>query len=268
MPLNDFIFGYLLGRYEVPISRFLVRMNRWTRGALAAAFIGFCPPILPAFYLVEADHVLWVCLGCAAIAVIVTSTVHAARRSRRQPARRSDFGRTRNSGHAQPRSIQADAMPVIELTTLIHAPRERVFDLARSIDAHQDSTSNTGERAVAGVTTGLIGLDDEVTWEAKHLGIRQRLSVRISAFDRPNHFRDIIIAGAFKTMVHDHMFADHPKGVVMIDRFEFTSPLGALGCLVDRLFLAAYMRRFLVRRNETLKSIAETDQWRAYLVND
>jgi len=27
-------------------------------------------------------------------------------------------------------------MPVIELNTMIHAPREPVFDLARSIDAH------------------------------------------------------------------------------------------------------------------------------------
>ena len=40
-------------------------------------------------------------------------------------------------------------MPVITLTTVIGAPRERVFDLARSIDAHQDSTGNTEERAVA-----------------------------------------------------------------------------------------------------------------------
>ena len=156
-------------------------------------------------------------------------------------------------------------MAVIELSTVIRAPRERVFDLARSIDAHQDSTGGTDERAVAGVTKGLIGLNEEVTWEARHFGVRQRLTVRVTAFDRPTHFRDIMIAGAFKSMAHDHTFADHPEGTVMSDRFEFTSPLGILGAMVDRLFLAAYMRRFIVSRNDVLKQLAESAEWRRYL---
>ena len=69
-------------------------------------------------------------------------------------------------------------MPLIVLETRIRAPRERVFDLARSIDAHQSSTSGTSERAVAGVTSGLIGLGEEVTWRARHLGVTQHLTVR------------------------------------------------------------------------------------------
>src|SRR5512136_1344826 len=127
-------------------------------------------------------------------------------------------------------------MPVIELSTVIRAPREQVFDLARSIDAHQDSTGGTDERAVAGVTRGLIGMGDEVTWEARHFGVRQRLTVRVTAFDRPTHFQDIMISGAFKSMVHDHEFAGHPTGTLMRDRFEFTSPLGLLGRIADRFF--------------------------------
>jgi len=156
-------------------------------------------------------------------------------------------------------------MPVIELSTVIHAPRERVFDLARSIDAHQDSTEGTGERAVAGVTKGLIGLNEEVTWEARHLGIRQRLTVRVTGFERPAHFQDVMIAGAFKSMVHDHWFVEHPDGMLMRDRFEFQSPLGILGSLADRLFLTCYMRRFIIRRNEVLKQLAESNQWTRYL---
>ena len=149
-------------------------------------------------------------------------------------------------------------MPVLELFTLIHAPRERVFDLARSIDAHQDTTGGTEERAVAGVTRGLIGMGDEVTWEARHFGVRQRLTVRVTAFDRPKHFQDIMVSGAFKRMVHDHEFAEHPAGTLMRDRFEFESPLGVLGKIADWLFLTSYMRRFIVRRNEVLKQLAES----------
>lgn len=149
-------------------------------------------------------------------------------------------------------------MPVIEVDTVIRAPRERVFDLARSIDAHVDSTAGTDERAVAGVTSGLIGPGEEVTWEARHLGFRRRLTVRITAFERPVHFRDERIAGAFASLVHDHRFDEHAHGTAMRDRLEFRSPLGVLGRLADRAFLAAYLRRLLVRRNAVLKRLAET----------
>ncbi|MEP7015857.1 MAG: SRPBCC family protein [Verrucomicrobiota bacterium] len=156
-------------------------------------------------------------------------------------------------------------MPVIKLSTLIHAPRERVFDLARSIDAHQDSTGGTEERAIAGVTKGLIGMNEEVTWEARHFGVRQRLTVRIVAFDRPIRFQDVMISGAFKSMAHDHDFAEHPAGTLMSDRFEFQSPLGIFGAIVDRIFLESYMRRFLKQRNEVLKHLAESTEWSSYL---
>ena len=156
-------------------------------------------------------------------------------------------------------------MPVIQLSTVIHAPRDRVFDLARSIDAHQDSTGGTEERAVAGVTKGLIGMNEEVTWEARHFGVRQRLTVRVTAFDRPRHFRDVMISGAFKSMAHDHTFAEHPAGTLMIDRFEFKSPFGIMGAMVDWVFLASYMRRFIIRRNEILKQVAESANWSRYL---
>ena len=156
-------------------------------------------------------------------------------------------------------------MPTIELSTVIRAPRERVFDLARSIDAHQDTTSATEERAVAGVTRGLIGMGDEVTWEARHFGVRQRLTVRVTAFERPKHFQDIMISGAFKSMLHDHDFAEHPTGTLMRDRFEFESPLGILGRIADWLFLTSYMRRFLVRRNEVLEQLAQSKEWSRYL---
>ena len=89
-------------------------------------------------------------------------------------------------------------MPTIKTSIEISAPRETVFDLARSIDLHVHSTAQTNERAVAGVTSGLIGLDQRVTWEATHFFIRQRLTVEITQFDQPNHFRDSMVKGIFK----------------------------------------------------------------------
>ena len=51
----------------------------------------------------------------------------------------------------------------------------------------------------------------------------------------------------------------------MCDVFDFDSPLGILGDIADRLFLAAYMRRLLDTRNALIKTVAETDRWRDYL---
>ncbi len=157
-------------------------------------------------------------------------------------------------------------MPVIELVTSIHAPIERVFDLARSIDLHMQSTSRTGERAVAGVTSGLIGLNEEVTWTARHFGVWQSLTVRITAFERPTHFTDVMLRGAFRSMDHHHDFERAGSGtIIMRDRFRFQSPLGILGHLVDFLVLTRHMKSLLIERNRVIKTIAESDDWEKYL---
>jgi ligand-binding SRPBCC domain-containing protein len=151
----------------------------------------------------------------------------------------------------------------------VRAPIERCFDLARSIDAHVASTAQTGERAVGGVTSGLLELGDEVTWRARHLGVWQRLTSRITAFDRPRHFRDSMVRGAFARFDHDHLFVMDPAGCgdvcVVTDVFDYDAPLGRLGRLVERVFLDGYMERFLRERNELLRRLAESDGWRQFL---
>ena len=104
-------------------------------------------------------------------------------------------------------------MPKIELTTYINSTIEICFDLATSIDLHKLSTSRTNEQAIAGIARGLIKLNETVTWEATHFGIRQQLTSKITAYDRPFHFRDEQIKGAFKSIKHDHYFEknDHER---------------------------------------------------------
>ena len=148
-------------------------------------------------------------------------------------------------------------MPCIRVAIDIAAAPERCFDLARNVDAHMESTRESGERAVAGVTTGLLGLGDEVTWRARHYGITQHLTSRITAFDRPRHFRDEMVRGAFKRIVHDHYFHATPAGTRMEDVFDFAAPLGILGRLAERITLTAYMRRLLEHRAVVLKRMAE-----------
>jgi ligand-binding SRPBCC domain-containing protein len=148
-------------------------------------------------------------------------------------------------------------MAVIRIVTTIAAPIDRCFDLARDIDFHTRSLADTAEQAVAGRTTGLIELGESVTWEGRHLGVRQRLTVVITAFDRPTYFRDEMTAGAFRSFSHDHRFEERGGVTVMTDEVTFRSPLGPLGWLVDRVYLTGYLRRLLEGRCRAIRCAAE-----------
>jgi ligand-binding SRPBCC domain-containing protein len=148
-------------------------------------------------------------------------------------------------------------MPTIHLETFIRAPVELCFDLSRSVDVHMASTDHTGERAIAGITSGMMNLNDEVTWEAKHFWTRQRLTSRITAMERPRMFVDEMQRGAFKRWHHTHTFEARGAGTLMIDDADYASPLGLLGRIADYLFLERYMTRLLTVRNAYIKKVAE-----------
>ena len=153
-------------------------------------------------------------------------------------------------------------MPVIKLDTIIKADIEVCFDLSTSIDLHCLSTAKTNEKAIAGVTTGLIRNGEEVTWKAKHFGIVQKLTSRITAYNRPFYFRDEMVSGAFKLIKHDHFFKQGHSEVLMSDIFEFKSPLGVLGYLADTFVLKRYLTRFLLKRNDVIRQYAESGKYK------
>jgi ligand-binding SRPBCC domain-containing protein len=156
---------------------------------------------------------------------------------------------------------------VITTITKIRAPADRVFDLSRSVDLHVRSAGSTEETAIAGVTSGLLGLGQEVTWRGKHFGVWQKLTSKITRFSRPDYFRDSMVRGAFQRLDHDHYFESQGELTIMKDVFDFTSPLGILGRVADALFLESYMRRFIVARNDVIKKTAEGEDWKLYLQN-
>lgn len=148
-------------------------------------------------------------------------------------------------------------MPTIHLETLIAAPPERCFDLSLSVDLHRQSVAHTHERPVAGVTSGVMRLGDTVTWEAVHFGVKQYLTTKITAYDRPRSFVDEMTQGIFQELTHHHEFVPQPSGTLMVDTFTFRAPLGFLGRLAEALFLTRYMGGLLLTRNRYLKQAAE-----------
>jgi len=156
-------------------------------------------------------------------------------------------------------------MPKIRLETRIKADINIVFDLARSIDLHTVSASQTNEEAIAGKTTGLAEFGDSITWKAKHFGVTQKLTSRITVVEKPTYFADEMVKGAFKRFTHHHYFSQENGIVLMKDLFDYKAPLGLLGKLADLLFLEKYMTDFLDKRNAVIKEFAETEKWRELL---
>lgn len=148
-------------------------------------------------------------------------------------------------------------MPKIILTTIINAPVEKVFDLARSIDLHQQSMRHTNEKAVAGKLCGLIEEGETVTWEAKHLFKTRRLTSKIVSMNVPVYFRDEMIEGDFNLLYHDHYFRSTAPGTEMKDVFIYKAPYSVFGSIADFLFLNRYLKKLLLKRNSIIKQQAE-----------
>lgn len=141
--------------------------------------------------------------------------------------------------------------------TIILAPVERVWDLSLSIDLHVGSMADSRERAVGGVRSGTIGLDEEVTWRAWHFGLPWRMTVRISALDRPVSFVDEQARGPFAWYRHEHRFEPVEGGTRMIDHVGFAAPLGVLGRIAERLVLRRHVEKLIDDRNSYLVAAAE-----------
>jgi len=143
-------------------------------------------------------------------------------------------------------------VPVVELTTQIAASPQRCFELSLSVDAHTASMTGSRERAVAGVTSGVMRLGDTVTWRATHFGLPFTMTSTISEYDAPRRFVDHQVSGPFRRWWHEHRFVAVDGGTLMSDRVESESPLGPLGRLVDGLLLERYMAGLMRERNRWL----------------
>lgn len=144
-----------------------------------------------------------------------------------------------------------------DLTTFIAAEPSEVFTASLDIDAHLASMEASGETAVAGVTSGIIGLGETVTWKARHFGITWRMTSKITELEPPRRFVDEQVRGPFKRFHHEHLFDGVDGGTSMTDHVEFDAPLGPLGLVAERVMLGWYLPKLIVERNRYLKAELE-----------
>lgn len=151
-------------------------------------------------------------------------------------------------------------MTTIIVTTKINAPIETVFDIARNIDIHHLSAVKSNEKAIDGKTSGLIELNETVTWSGRHFGLQLLHKSRITLFTFPSYFVDEMEEGHFKSFKHEHFFQFENDYTVMIDRLDYETPYGIFGFLFDKIILKKYLMNFIKTRNKILKNLAENQQ--------
>ncbi len=151
-------------------------------------------------------------------------------------------------------------MTSIRLTTVIYAPIELVFNVSRNLDIHKESVSQTNEKIIAGRKSGLIELNETVTWKGRHFGIYLTHKSRITAMDFPMYFTDEMEEGCFKSFRHDHCFEQRDGMTLMRDNIDYETPFGIFGRFFDKLLLKKYLTDLIIHRNQKLKTLSEQHQ--------
>jgi len=73
---------------------------------------------------------------------------------------------------------------------------------------------------------------------------------RIVDVHPPSRFTDIAEKSPFKSWKHQHEFLPHESGSLLRDTVEFELPLGILGGVAARLFVAPDVRRMFAHRHK------------------
>jgi len=146
----------------------------------------------------------------------------------------------------------------VEVVTQISAPLEVVFDLELDVDVHAASLAASGETAETSTGARTLGLGDQVTFTARHVGRQWQMTAVITELERPGRFVDEQVRGPFRWMRHEHLFApDGAGGTRMVDRMSAQAPGGALGAVAADPILRLYLRRLLIARADHIKVTAE-----------
>jgi ligand-binding SRPBCC domain-containing protein len=156
-------------------------------------------------------------------------------------------------------------MQTIRLTTWMNAPVERCFKLATSIDLHIVSGAQMHEKAIGGVTSGLIGEGETVQWQGRHFGRVMKHTSKIDGWRPYSYFRDVMVEGSFVRFEHEHHFAVMDDGTRMRDEIRFVAGYGLLGGIAEKKVLRRHLIALFKRRNTVIKQVAESEEWRGYL---
>lgn len=141
---------------------------------------------------------------------------------------------------------------------------ERCFRLATSIDLQLAAVAaEPQEKAIGGVTSGLIGEGEWVQWRGRHLGRWRTHTSKVDGWRPFTYFREVMSEGPLTRFEHEHHFAVMDDGTRMRDEIHFAAS-GMMARMVEKV-ARRHLIGLLKRRNALIKSAAESEEWRRYL---
>lgn len=156
-------------------------------------------------------------------------------------------------------------MAEYERRTRVEAPFETVWDFHAGIDGLVALTPGFLDLQVVAVRgpdgepdPDVLETGSEVDLSMRPLGVGPpvRFTSRITERDRTDeaaHFRDVMVDGPFRHWDHVHRFRALDGATLVIDRVEYTPPLGPLSIPFSRAGLAAMFRYRHRRLRKLLK---------------
>lgn len=156
-------------------------------------------------------------------------------------------------------------MPRIHLTTFIAAPVERVFDLSRHLALYKLLFHNRKEKFSSGAGTSIVGKGETISIVTKHAGRTRMSMIKITDLQRPLNFIEEQVRGDLQNFRHEHHFKAVENGTIIIDLVEFGFPKDFMGRIFGKIYFRNYLDALLKKRNEVIRSYAETEKWRAVL---
>ena len=156
-------------------------------------------------------------------------------------------------------------MASIHLTTFIAAPVERVFDLSRHIAIYKNLFQSRKEQISSGAGSNLLNLNETISIVGKIAGKTRLTMLKITTISKPASFNEEQVKGDLAEFKHQHHFKSVQNGTIVIDMIEYGLPKDFIGKIAGRLYLRNYLEELVNKRNELIRSYAETEKWRAIL---
>lgn len=156
-------------------------------------------------------------------------------------------------------------MAEIHLTTVIYAPKQRVFDLARCVSLHKRHFESHKIFPSTGKTSGLLEIRDYTMWNGKVGNKKKQFVLDVVTMDKHDFYRDEMRKDVFDSFIHEHFFKEIDNGTIMIDQVAYQVPHGFIGNPVNKACAEKYINTYLKGRNAMIKEYAEGNNWRAIL---
>jgi 8-oxo-dGTP diphosphatase len=144
---------------------------------------------------------------------------------------------------------------VLHTDVLVDAPPRTVAGVLRDATVAAEALERCGHRLMS--PPRLLAVGDEVRLAVRVLpGLRIPLCTRVTRVDLDG-MTSMLAAGPVRALAHVVTLGGDPLGTSVRDELRWTTPLGPLGRLADRVVLRRLLRRVLAARAEAITTSAE-----------